>query len=88
MVQSLPKQRGFKSLHGRPATINVSHLDKLAESIVTPKVLMKYGLVGAATMPVKVLSGGTISRAVQVKGCMVSASAREKILAAGGSVAA
>ena len=52
---------------------------------VTPEILFAVGLVKSLNMPVKVLGDGTLDRALTVKAHKFSASAREKIVAAGGT---
>jgi large subunit ribosomal protein L15 len=52
------------------------------------ETLVAAGLVKMTKGPAKLLANGEIARAVTVRGLKVSASAREKIVAAGGSVEA
>ena len=84
LTRRLPK-RGFTN----PVRVeaNVIRLDQLAllEGEVTPDSLRAAGLVKRQG-PVKVLANGELSSAVTVRGLKVSASAREKIVAAGGKV--
>ena len=84
LTRRLPK-RGFTNPFRVEA--NVIRLDQLAllEGEVTPDALRAAGLVKRQG-PVKVLANGDISSAVTVRGLKVSASAREKIVAAGGTV--
>ena len=84
LTRRLPK-RGFTNPFRVEA--NVIRLDQLAllEGDVTPDALRAAGLVKRQG-PVKVLANGDISSAVTVRGLKVSASAREKIVAAGGTV--
>lgn len=84
----LPKLKGFKN----PAkvTYQVVNLSRLGElfpqgGIVTAEELAKAGAVRPG-QPVKILGTGDIAVAVQVTADAVSATAREKIEAAGGSV--
>ena len=84
LTRRLPK-RGFTNPFRVEA--NVIRLDQLAllEGEVTPDSLRAAGLVKRQG-PVKVLANGELSSAVTVRGLKVSASAREKIVAAGGKV--
>src|SRR6188768_1907663 len=84
LTRRLPK-RGFTNPFRVEA--NVIRLDQLGllEGEVTPDSLRAAGLVKRQG-PVKVLANGDISSAVTVRGLKVSASAREKIVAAGGTV--
>ncbi|TNY38796.1 50S ribosomal protein L15 [Thermomonospora catenispora] len=87
LIRRVPKLKGFKN----PFRVEyqVVNLDKLAELYpqggeVTPEDLAAKGAVRKGR-PVKVLGNGEISVAVQVKAHAFSASAKEKIAAAGGS---
>ena len=84
LTRRLPK-RGFTNPFRVEA--NVIRLDQLAllDGEVTPDSLRAAGLVKRQG-PVKVLANGELSSAVTVRGLKVSASAREKIVAAGGKV--
>lgn len=84
LTRRLPK-RGFTNPFRVEA--NVIRLDQLAllDGEVTPDALRAAGLVKRQG-PVKVLANGDLSSAVTVRGLKVSASAREKIVAAGGTV--
>jgi len=83
-----PKLRGFKNPFR--TTYQVVNLDRLAElypkgGAVTAEDLVAKGVVRKGA-PVKVLGAGDIAVKLDVAGAAVSQSAREKILAAGGSV--
>ncbi len=84
LTRRLPK-RGFTNPFRQEA--NVVRLDQLAllEGEVTPDTLRAAGIVKRQG-PVKVLANGELSQAVTVRGLKVSASAREAIVAAGGTV--
>ena len=84
LTRRLPK-RGFTNPFRVEA--NVIRLDQLAllEGEVTEDSLRAAGLVKRKG-PVKVLANGDLTSAVTVRGLRVSASAREKIEAAGGKV--
>ncbi len=88
IMLATPKMRGFTSGWERAQAVNVDDLSKTFKTgmKVTPKLLEKAGLIGKATSPVKVLGGGAISIALTLSGCRVSASAKQKIEAAGGSI--
>lgn len=84
----IPKLRGFKN----PNSVNyqVVNLDKLSELFpeggpVTVADLVAKGAVRAGH-PVKVLGTGDISVAVSIEADAYSAAAKDKIVAAGGSV--
>ena len=84
LTRRLPK-RGFTNPFRQEA--NVVRLDQLSllEGEVTADSLRAAGLVKRQG-PVKVLANGELSQAVTVRGLKVSASAREAIVAAGGTV--
>jgi large subunit ribosomal protein L15 len=83
----LPK-RGFKNpFRTEYEIVNVDDIEALEEAEVTPEVLQSHRLVDLGKgRPVKVLGEGDLARKVTVRAHKVSASARAKIEAAGGSV--
>ena len=83
----LPK-RGFKNpFRSECEIVNLDDIQALEESEVTPEVLDKHRLIDLGKgRPVKVLGNGELGRKVTVRAHRVSASARAKIEAAGGSV--
>ncbi|MBI2552318.1 50S ribosomal protein L15 [Candidatus Uhrbacteria bacterium] len=88
IMQRIPKGRGFTSIHRRPAVVNVGVLDErfAAGTSITPELLVKFDLVQNLRAPIKILGEGTLTKALTVKGCSLSKSARAKIEQAGGSV--
>ncbi|MDX6738230.1 50S ribosomal protein L15 [Actinocorallia sp. A-T 12471] len=87
LIRRVPKLKGFKNPNR--VEFQVVNLDKLAELYpsggeVTAEDLAAKGAVRAGR-PVKILGTGDISVAVQVKVTAFSGSAKEKIVAAGGS---
>src|SRR5689334_23259666 len=84
LTRRLPK-RGFTNPFRQEA--NVIRLDQLSlvNGDVTADSLREAGLV-KRNGPVKVLANGEITKAVTVRGLKVSASARNAIVAAGGTV--
>jgi large subunit ribosomal protein L15 len=83
----LPKLKGFKNPFR--VEFQVVNLDKLSDLYpvggeVTPASLVEKGAV-RDNAPVKVLGGGEVTVALQVSAHAFSASAKEKIAAAGGS---
>lgn len=83
----LPK-RGFKNpFRTEYEIVNLDDIQALEESEVTPEVLHQHRLIDLGKgRPVKVLGNGELGRKVTVRAHRVSASARAKIEAAGGSV--
>jgi large subunit ribosomal protein L15 len=79
LQRRLPK-RGFTNIFRKDfAVINVGVLDKLADTEITPEVLMREGLVKDVKDGIKILGNGEITKAVTVKANAFSTSAREKI---------
>ena len=90
LMLATPKLRGFNSRYDKTQTVNVGDIAKrfIAGEVVTPNTLAKKGLVASANAPVKILSKGELAVAVNVKHCLVSAGAAEKISKAGGKIEA
>jgi large subunit ribosomal protein L15 len=92
LIRRVPKF-GFKNPFRKEyRAINLSQLARLvdeghigAEDTVTPEVLISVGLV-RKTDNVKILGGGELTQQLSVQAHAFSATAREKIEAAGGSV--
>lgn len=89
LVKRLPKLRGFNNRFKIFYTpVNLDALSDRFESgaEVTPETLHQVGLLRKVKEPVVILGRGEIEKALTVRVHRVSASAREKIEAAGGSV--
>lgn len=88
ILLSTPKNRGFKSLNTKAQIVRLEDLAKSFSdgSKVTPKLLFKKKLIKKENEEVKVLGNGTIQIKIILEGCQFSASAKEKIEKAGGSV--
>ena len=88
LFRRLPK-RGFTNPNHRLfAVINVGQLNQSFEAgqEVTAELLTRRGLLGeAGTDGMKVLGDGELTKALKVKAQKFSASARQKIEAAGGT---
>ena len=86
LARRLPK-RGFRN-HSR-VTYQIVSLDRLQrfadQSVVDEDLLRRERLVKGQG-PIKILSDGEVGKALTVKVSAVSAKAREKIVAAGGTV--
>ena len=87
LQRRVPK-RGFKNpFRTVYQVVNVAALEALEETDITPEVLDSYRLVDLGNgNPVKILGNGEIGRKVTVRAHAVSASARSKIEAAGGTI--
>jgi large subunit ribosomal protein L15 len=87
ITRRLPK-RGFTNPFRVDAeVIRLEDLHKVTGD-VTPESLLAAGLIRQKHGNIKLLANGEIAQAVNVRGIKMSASAREKIVAAGGSVEA
>ncbi|UCF68405.1 MAG: 50S ribosomal protein L15 [Acidobacteriota bacterium] len=88
LVRRLPK-RGFTNLFRHEhATVNVHQLERFETGTeVTPHLLASSGLLRSTeTSSVKLLGRGELTTALTVRVHAVSASARQKVEAAGGKV--
>lgn len=90
IMLSMPKSRGFTGRTVKSAVVNVGTLSSSFQNgaTVNPKLLAEKNLIPDADMKVKVLGDGEISVKLTVEGCTVSASAKEKIEKAGGTIKA
>ncbi|HEX2999530.1 MAG TPA: 50S ribosomal protein L15 [Armatimonadota bacterium] len=88
LARRLPRLRGFKALnHKEFSIVNVAQLGVFeANAQVTPESLLAQGLIKDVKSAVKILGDGELSLPLQVSAHKFSASAAEKIRAAGGSV--
>jgi len=86
LQRRVPK-RGFSNINTiKFSIVSLAQLDKLdAGTEVTAEVLVEKGMARKG-FPVKVLANGEISQAVTVNVAKVSAGAKAKIEAAGGTV--
>jgi large subunit ribosomal protein L15 len=81
----MPK-RGFTNIFRKE--FNIVSLEKLAalgETVITPEVLRKAGVI-KAKLPVKILGDGELTVALTVSAHKFSKSAQDKITKAGGKV--
>jgi large subunit ribosomal protein L15 len=88
MYRRLPK-RGFTNPFKVTAqVVNLRQLAKVNGQVVNPETLFAAGLIGKRDAPVKLLGTGDAGRAYTVQGVSLSASARTKLEAAGGTIEA
>ena len=85
LARRLPK-RGFHNIFGTTyAPVNVSALEKFEDGAeVTAEILCNAGIVKNALDGIKILGNGALTKKLTVKAAAFSASAKEKIEAAGG----
>ena len=86
LQRRLPK-RGFTNIFQKEYTIvNVGRLENLSETDITPEVLVNEGVVKNVRDGIKILGQGELTKALNIKAHAFSASAKEKITKAQGSV--
>ena len=85
LARRIPK-RGFNNIFAKPlAATNVSALNKFEDgAVVSVGELLESGILSKCEYGVKILGQGEISKKLTVKANAFSASAKEKIEAAGG----
>ena len=85
LIRRIPK-RGFTNRNTKTiVSINVSVLDRFEDGTVIDSELLKNtGIVKNARDGIKILGNGELTKKLQVKANAFSASAKEKIEAAGG----
>lgn len=88
LTRRLPK-RGFTNIFRvENQLVRLGDLGLVGEGKeITPETLAEAGLIESGKGPAKVLANGDITQAFTVRGVKVSSGAREKIVAAGGTVA-
>ena len=85
LSRRIPK-RGFNNIFAKPLeAINVSALDKFEDgAVVDAKALLEKGILSKCQYGVKILGNGNLTKKLHVQASAFSASAKEKIVAAGG----
>ncbi len=85
LARRLPK-RGFTNIFGTTyAPVNVSVLNRFEDGTeVTTELLLETGVVSREKDGIKILGNGDLTKKLTVKAAAFSASAKEKIEAAGG----
>ncbi len=85
MQRRLPK-RGFTNIFRKEyALVKLEALNQISESAVTPELMLEKRIIRDSKDGVKILGEGDIKKPLTVKAHAFSASAREKIIKAGGS---
>jgi len=86
LQRRIPK-RGFTSIFQKQYFIvNIGSINNLSEAVITPEVLLNEGLIKNTKGKIKILGKGEVTRQFSVKAHAFSASAREKISKAEGSL--
>jgi large subunit ribosomal protein L15 len=86
LIKRLPRRRGFRNpFRVEYSPVNLRDLERFeAGTEVTPELLKESGVLRTLRLPVKLLAAGEITKALTVKVHKFSATAKEKIQAAGG----
>ena len=88
LIRRIPK-RGFHNAHGRIVrSVNIEVLETACDAggEVTPDSLRALGVAKGIWQELKILGNGELTKALKVSAHHFSARAKEKILAAGGTV--
>ncbi len=87
LIRRLPHRRGFRNpFRVEYVPISLNDLARVDGDQVTPESLRDAGIIRSLKKPIKILADGDLSGPVTVRVHRVSASARAKIEAAGGTV--
>jgi large subunit ribosomal protein L15 len=93
LIKKYPKLRGYRfgPVKQKPEIISLEILEKNFKEgeIISPKILIEKKLISRIKnrIPkVKILSKGKLTKKLTVKNCLVSKSAKDKIIKAGGTV--
>lgn len=87
LIKRLPRRRGFTNIFRKEySAVNLRDLERFeAGTEVTPELLKQSRVIRSVRRPVKVLASGNLTKALTVKAHRFSATAKERIEAAGGS---
>ncbi|MED4402178.1 50S ribosomal protein L15 [Metabacillus fastidiosus] len=87
LFQRLPK-RGFTNINRKDyAVVNLDKLNRFEEGTeVTPELLLETGVVSNTKSGIKILGNGKLEKKLTVKANKFSATAKEAIESAGGTV--
>jgi large subunit ribosomal protein L15 len=86
LTRRLPK-RGFTNpFRVENQIVRLDQLGRVDGDTITEETLAAAGLIESGKGPAKLLANGRLTRPVTVRGIKMSASVREKIVAAGGRV--
>ncbi|MCR4283873.1 MAG: 50S ribosomal protein L15 [Parcubacteria group bacterium] len=93
IIKKIPKKRGYSAptIEIKPQIVNLADIEAVLPlgKKVTPAELLSLGLIrriNGKIPAVKILGKGDIKKKIEVLKCSVSASAKEKIEKAGGSI--
>lgn len=87
LAKRLPKKRGFTShSHVTYQVVNLGSLAGVSGASIDAESLQAAGLTKSLVKPIKLLGSGSVDRKLTVKVQAASASARQSIEAAGGTI--
>jgi large subunit ribosomal protein L15 len=88
LMEQTPKLRGFKSPYKKAEIVNLKDLNKKFKDgeSVTPEILLKKRMVSKIKNGVKILGNGEIKIKLNISGCTTSASVKEAIVKASGTI--
>ncbi len=86
LIQRIPKKRGFRSLSPKAEIFNLSDLEKVKSDIINKEKLVEIGLIKDTKTKVKILGKGNVKKKLTIDVDLISKSAKEKIIKAGGIV--
>lgn len=93
VIKKIPKKRGyrFNVFRDTSVVLNIGDIENNFKegSNINPQVIKKSGIIKAPKskfLNIKILGGGNLTKKVNISGCAVSDSAKEKIKKAGGTV--
>lgn len=87
-IRQIPKARGFKSIHQKPATLDLQKVAAAfaSESLVSPRELLARGFIESAKQPVKIVGKNADEKKLTFQNLALSAGAKAAIEAAGGKI--
>jgi len=85
LVQAIPKNRGFKSLHTPAQVVYLDRLNDLKGKVADNMSLFEAGLIATPFHAVKVIARGELTKAITLKAQGASKSVQAAITKAGGS---
>ncbi len=87
LIRRIPK-RGFNHKNEEFQLVNIASLDKLKkeDTVVTPDLLLSYGIIKNKKQKIKLLGVGELKQAIEIKVHQASKNALEKVKKTGGKV--
>lgn len=86
-MRKIPK-RGFNPYKKYTQVVNLEQIERECApgEKITPELLKAKGLINRSEQPVKILSGGTLSKVLSFAQVRCSEKAKQKIITAGGTI--